>query len=81
MNERLLSLYTAAGELEMQEIRTDRAKAALAQAVREAMAADVPPHVAAKTVGMTVRELFKLIHASPSSIPGPGSEEDEVNWL
>ena len=26
MNERLLSLYTAAGELEMQEIRTDRAK-------------------------------------------------------
>lgn len=81
MNERLLSLYTAAGELEMQEIRTDRAKAALAQAVRKAMAADVPPHVAAKAVGMTVRELFKLIQASPSSIPGPGSEEDEVNWL
>jgi hypothetical protein len=35
MHERLLKLYTAAGELEMQEIRTEQAKAALAQALGE----------------------------------------------
>lgn len=82
MDERLNNLYAAAGELEMQEIRTERANAALAQALREALAADMPPDIAAKAVGITVKELFKIMRTSSSSrIPDPGIEEDELKWL
>lgn len=81
MHERLLKLYTAAGELEMQEIRTEQAKAALAQALREAIAAEIEPDIAAKAAGMTVQEIFKVIRSSPSSTQEPRLEEGEMNWL
>lgn len=81
MHERLKDIYAAAGELEMQEIRTERARAALVQALREALAADMPPGIAAKAAGITVQELFEVIRSSHSGTPEPGVEEDEVNWL
>jgi hypothetical protein len=81
MDELVKNILVAAGEVEMLEIRTDRARARLVRALCEAMAAEVSPAAAA---GMDVSELFNALRrrtaATAIAAESAPDDDDDIRW-
>ncbi|HSO92175.1 MAG TPA: hypothetical protein VLR70_13600 [Arthrobacter sp.] len=83
MEAHLTAVHVAAGEVELVEMRADRARAALVDAMCRAMAAGVPPVMAAAAAEMDVAELFDAIRRhTPALASGPhAADNDDMHWL
>lgn len=84
MDELVKNILVAAGEVEMLEIRTDRARARLVRALCEAMAAEVSPAAAAAAAGMDVSELFDALRrrtaATAIAAESAPDDDDDIRW-
>lgn len=83
MKAHLTAIHVAAGEVELIELRADQARAGLVDAMCRAMAAGVPPAMAAAAAGMNVAELFDAARRHPPALAsGPdAADNDDIRWL
>ncbi|AOT05971.1 hypothetical protein [Arthrobacter sp. U41] len=83
MESHLTAVHVAAGEVELIEIRADQAHATLVEAMFRAMAAGVPPVMAAAAAGMNVAQLFDAVRRhAPALASGPhAADNDYIRWL
>lgn len=84
MESHLKKICVGAGEVEILEIRIEKAKAGLVRALCEAMAANVPPATAAASAGMNVAELFDALRRHAPALTAlaaaqPAGDERDIS--